>query len=399
MTVVSQRGLSLPPSPIRKLKPYADAAEAAGIHVHYLNIGQPDIETPPEMLKRLKSIDTPVVAYGPSQGIDEYRSVLVDYYKKHNINLNKDEIIVTVGGSEAIIMAFTVCLDPGDEVILPEPFYTNYNGFAAATGVVLKPISTRIEDDWELPSAEEIESVITPKTKAIMICNPNNPTGKVYDEDALLKLAKTAKKHGLYLFSDEVYREFIYNGKKHVSLLDFKGYEEHVVMMDSISKRFSACGARIGAFVSRNQSVMKAALAYAQARLCPPTLDQIMASASQNIGDSYFETVLNEYRARRDAVIEGLRQIDDVVFQVPEGAFYIVVKLPVDDAEQFVIWLLSEFSIDGETVMLAPAEGFYATPGKGRDEVRIAFVLTVEKTKRAMCIIAEGLKKYRSEVR
>ncbi|MCK5807376.1 pyridoxal phosphate-dependent aminotransferase [bacterium] len=396
MISVSKRGLSLPSSPIRKLKPYADAAVAKGLNVHYLNIGQPDIETPAPMLKKLKELDTKIIAYGPSQGLKEYQDVLVRYYQKHNIELSTSDIIVTTGGSEAIIMAFTVCLDKGDEVILPEPFYTNYNGFAAATGVILKPLTTTIEDDWELPTAEEIEASITSKTKAIMICNPNNPTGKVYNAEALLKLAKIAKKHNLYLFSDEVYREFIFSGEKHSSLLDFEGYEENVVMMDSISKRFSACGARIGALVSRNKDVMKAALAYGQARLCPPTLDQMMAVASEEIGDEYFVKMLAEYKGRRDTVVEALEKMDNVIYQVPDGAFYIVMKLPVENAEDFVIWLLSDFSIDGETVMLAPAEGFYATPGLGRSEARIAFVLDVEKTKRAMHIISEGLKKYLS---
>ena len=396
MISISKRGVSLPSSPIRKLKPYADAAVAKGLKVHYLNIGQPDIETPAPMLKKLKEIDTKIIAYGPSQGLKEYQDVLVRYYDHHNIALSTSDIIVTTGGSEAIIMAFTVCLDPGDEVILPEPFYTNYNGFAAATGVVLKPLTTTIESDWALPTAEEIEATIGQKTKAIMICNPNNPTGKVYDAESLLKLAKIAKKHNLYLFSDEVYREFIFSGEKHVSLLDFEGYEESVVMMDSISKRFSACGARIGALVSRNKEVMKAALAYGQARLCPPTLDQMMAVASEEIGDEYFIGILAEYKSRRDCVVEALKTMDNVVYQVPDGAFYIVMKLPLENAEDFVIWLLSEFSIDGETVMLAPAEGFYSTPGLGRDEARIAFVLDTTKTKRAMHIISEGLKKYLS---
>jgi aspartate aminotransferase len=391
---VSKRGGLMPPSPIRKLKPYADEAIAKGKSVYHLNIGQPDIETPAPMLEQLKNIETKIVAYGPSQGLPEYQDALVKYYAMHDINLTRENIIVTTGGSEAITMAFTVCCDPGDEVLIPEPYYTNYNGFAVAANINIVPITTRLENDWQLPSAEEIEKLITPRTKGIMICNPNNPTGKVYGEDELRKIADLGKKHGLFLFGDEVYREFIFSDEKHVSLLDFEDVRENVVVMDSISKRFSACGARIGAFISHNKSVMAAALAYGQARLCPPTIDQLMSVPSADLADKYYNEVVGEYRRRRDIVLDALSKVEGVEYKTPKGAFYITLKLPVDNAEDFVIWLLTDFSIDNETVMLAPAEGFYSTPGLGRDEVRIAFVLNEEKTKKAMTIFQAGLKEY-----
>lgn len=394
MVTVSQRGTAMPPSPIRKLKPYADRAVAEGKTIYHLNIGQPDIETPPVMIDVLKNLRTKVIAYGPSQGLPEYQDALIRYYKKHGIELTRENIIVTSGGSEAIIMGMTVCCDPGDEILVPEPFYTNYNGFAAQSSVVLRPITTRLEDDWELPDISRIERLITPKTKAFMICNPNNPTGKLYSEDELRKLAYLAKKYNLFLFGDEVYREFIFTGEKHTSLLEFRDIEEHVVVMDSISKRFSACGSRIGAFVSRNKEVMRAALCFGQARLCPPTIDQLMAIPTADLGKDYFDEMVGEYKKRRDAVLEGLAKIPGVEYRVPKGAFYIVVRLPVADAEDFVIWMLTDFHVNNETVMLAPAEGFYATPGLGRDEARIAFVLNVEKTKRAMEILRLALDSY-----
>jgi len=384
----------MPPSPIRKLKPYADRAVAAGKTIYQLNIGQPDIETPAVMFDVLKKLDTKVIAYGPSQGLPEYQDALIRYYRKHGIELMRENIIVTSGGSEAIIMGMTICCDPGDEVLVPEPFYTNYNGFAAQAAVTVRPITTRLEDDWELPDISVIERLITPKTKAFMICNPNNPTGKLYSEDELRKIAYLAKKYNLFLFGDEVYREFIFANEKHTSLLEFRDIDEHVVVMDSISKRFSACGSRIGAFVSRNKAVMQAALCFAQARLCPPTIDQIMAVPTADLGKEYFDEMVGEYKRRRDVVIEGLAKMSDVEYRIPKGAFYIVVRLPVADAEDFVIWMLNDFHVNNETVMLAPAEGFYATPGLGRNEVRIAFVLSVEKTKRAMEILRLALDAY-----
>ncbi len=394
MMKISNRGKSLPPSPIRKLKPFADRAKAQGKTIYQLNIGQPDIETPECMLEALKKFHPKVIAYGPSQGLPEYQDALIKYYNRHHIELTHDDIIVTTAGSEAIIMGFTVCLEPGDEVLIPEPYYTNYNGFAVMTDTIIKPITTRIENDWQLPPVEEIEKLVGPKTRAIMICNPNNPTGKVYGREELRKIVNLAKKHNLFIFADEVYREFIFNGEKHTSLMEFHEVKDHVILMDSISKRFSACGSRIGAFISRNKDVMKAALAYAQARLCPPTVEQLMAVPSVELGKDYFDHMVGEYKARRDAVLEGLAQMKGVEYKVPNGAFYIVMKLPVQNAEDFIIWLLTEFSVDNETVMLAPAEGFYKTPGMGRNEARIAFVLNAQKTKRAMRILKEGLEKY-----
>jgi aspartate aminotransferase len=396
MRAISTRGKMMPPSPIRKLKPYDDRARSAGRTVYHLNIGQPDIETPKEMLDVLKDIGTKIIGYGPSQGIPEYQDALIKYYNRHGIALERDNIIVTTGGSEAIIMALTVCLNPGEEVLIPEPFYTNYNGFAIATGVNVVPVTTRLENDWEIPPVEEIEKYVTEKTRAIMICNPNNPTGKVYSRDELKKIVDLAMKRDLFILADEVYREFIFNGEKHVSFLSFEEAKDRVIMMDSISKRFSSCGARIGAFISYNCDIMKAALAYGQARLCPPTIDQLMAVKSVDLDDSYYSQVVGEYKNRRDVVLKALEQMEGVEYRVPNGAFYIVIKLPVKNAEDFIIWLLTDFHVDNETVMLAPAEGFYSTPGLGRNEARIAFVLNQEKTEKAMNILKKGLEKYRS---
>lgn len=395
MVTVSTRGSALPASPIRKLKPFADEAIAKGKSIYHLNIGQPDIETPANMLNVLKQLDKKVIPYGPSQGLPEYQDALIKYYSKHKINITRDQVIVTNGGSEAIIMALTVCMDPGDEVIIPEPFYANYNGFAVAAGVVVKPLTTVLDNNWQLPSADEFEKQITPKTKAIMVCNPNNPTGKLYGREELEKIAAIAKKHNLFLLGDEVYREFIYGDDKHISLMNLEGMEDRVILMDSISKRFSACGSRIGAFVSKNADVMQAALRYAQARLCAPTIDQLMAIPSVELDDNYFEETLGEYQKRRDVVVEALSDMEGVNFKTPDGAFYIVIGLPVTDAEDFVKWLLLDFDINGETVMLAPANGFYNTPGLGENQVRIAFVLNEEKTKKAMNIVKEGLAEYR----
>ncbi|HOB71430.1 MAG TPA: pyridoxal phosphate-dependent aminotransferase [bacterium] len=396
MRAISTRGKMMPPSPIRKLKPYDDRAREAGRTVYHLNIGQPDIETPKEMLDVLKNIGTKIIGYGPSQGIPEYQDALIKYYAKHGINLGRENVIVTTGGSEAIIMAFTVCLNPGDEVLIPEPFYTNYNGFATATDVKVVPVTTMLENDWEIPAVEEIEKLVTERTKAIMICNPNNPTGKVYSRDELKKIVDLAMKKDLFIFADEVYREFIFNGEKHVSLLSFEEARDRVIMMDSISKRFSSCGARIGAFISYNCDIMKAALAYGQARLCPPTIDQIMAVKSVDLDENYYSQVVGEYKKRRDVVLKALEGMEGVEYRVPNGAFYIVIKLPVKNAEDFIIWLLTDFHVDNETVMLAPAEGFYSTPGLGRNEARIAFVLNEQKTERAMMILKKGLEKYKS---
>lgn len=396
MRKISNRGAMLPPSPIRKLKPYDDQARSLGKTVHHLNIGQPDIETPPEMLKVLENIGTKVIGYGPSQGIPQYQDALIRYYARHGIEIERDNVIVTTGGSEAITMAFTVCLDPGDEVIIPEPFYTNYNGFAVAAGVKIVPLTTTLESNWIIPPAEEMAKLVSDRTRAIMICNPNNPTGKVYSKDELKKIVDLAIEKDLFIFADEVYREFIFNGEKHISLLDFEEARDRVVVMDSISKRFSSCGARIGAFLSFNQNIMKAALAYGQARLCPPTVDQLMAVKTADLSDEYYAEILAEYKDRRDIVVNALKEMDGVEYRVPEGAFYIVIKLPVENAEDFVIWLLTDFDVDNETVMLAPAEGFYSTPGLGKDEARIAFVLNREKTLKSMNILKKGLEVYKA---
>lgn len=394
MVQIAERGTKLPESPIRKLKPFADMAKAKGKSVFQMNIGQPDIETPIEMLNVMKKLEHTVIAYGPSQGLPEYIDALIKYYKKQKIDLNANDIIVTTGGSEAIIMGMTVCMDQGDEVIIPEPFYANYNGFAVATGVKIIPLTTTLESNWEI-QIEKMEKLITKKTKAIMICNPNNPTGKLYSKSDLKKIIDIAIKHNLFLFADEVYREFIFNGEKHTSLMDFPEAQNHVIVMDSISKRFSSCGSRIGAFITKNKDVYKAALAYGQARLCPPTIDQLMAIPAVDLPDSYFSKVVGEYKKRRDVVLEGLKKIPGAKFQIPDGAFYIVTELPVDDAEEFIKWMLSDFEINGETLMLAPASGFYNTPNKGTKEVRLAFVLNVDSTKRAMNILEKGVAKYR----
>ena len=396
MRKISTRGAKLPPSPIRKLKPYDDQARALGKTVHHLNIGQPDIETPPEMLKVLENIGTKVIGYGPSQGIPQYQDALIRYYARHNINIERENVIVTTGGSEAITMAFTVCLDPGDEVIIPEPFYTNYNGFAVAAGVKIVPLTTTLDNNWEIPPVEEMAKLVSEKTRAIMICNPNNPTGKVYSKEELKKIVNLAIEKDIFIFADEVYREFIFSGDKHVSLFDFEEARDRVVVMDSISKRFSSCGARIGAFLSFNQEIMKAALAYGQARLCPPTIDQLMAVKTADLTDEYYAGILAEYKERRDIVVSALKEMEGVEYRVPEGAFYVVIKLPVENAEDFVIWLLTDFDVDNETVMLAPAAGFYSTPGLGINEARIAFVLNREKTLKAMNILKKGLEVYRS---
>ena len=391
---ISQRGKSMPESPIRKLKPYADRAIKDGKSIYFLNIGQPDIETPDIMLNAVTNLEKKIIEYGPSQGLPEYVDALIKYYKNHKIELSRDNIIVTTGGSEAIIMGFVACLDPGDEIIIPEPFYANYNGFAVASGINIIPITTKLENDWELPNISEFEALIGPRTRAIMICNPNNPTGKLYSKSDLIQLANLAKKHDLFLFGDEVYREFIFTGEDHTSLLDFPEIENQVVVMDSISKRFSSCGARIGALITKNKDIYKAALSYAQARLCPPTIEQLLAIPSVQLDQDYFPKIIKQYKSRRNCVLDALNKMDGVQFKTPLGAFYIIVKLPVDNAEKFVTWLLTDFEINGETLMLAPANGFYNTPGLGEDEVRIAFVLNVEKTKKAMEILKQGLLQY-----
>ncbi len=391
---LSQRALGIQASPIRKLAPYADEAKAKGTHVFHLNIGQPDIETPKEIMDVYNHFDEKVLSYGPSQGLLKYRKNLINYYNKHQIPLKIEDLIVTTAGSEAIIFALLATCNVGDEIIVPEPFYTNYNGFATIAGVKIRPLTTYAEEGFALPSNEKIIECITDKTRAILFSNPGNPTGAVYLKSDLERLAEIALEYDLYLISDEVYREFVYDGLSHVSSLHINGIEDRAIMVDSISKRYSACGARIGCIISRNQVLMQSLLKFAQARLCPPTIDQLAANAAVDIQDEYFISVLQEYDKRRNIVYDEVQQIEGVVCVKPQGAFYIIVKLPIEDAEDFAIWMLEKFSEDDQTVMFAPAEGFYATPGLGRNEVRLAYILNEKALKRAMFLFRRGLQEY-----
>ena len=383
----------MPASPIRKLVPFAEAAKKKGTKVYHLNIGQPDIETPPAIIDAVKHADIRVLEYSHSAGNESYRRKLVQYYKKVGIDVNYDQIMITTGGSEAILFGFFTCLNPGDEVIVPEPFYANYNGFACAAGVTVKPITSTIETGFALPPIEEFEKVITAKTKAIIICSPNNPTGYLYSKEEMYKLKDICLKHNLYLFSDEAYREFCYDGE-YVSAMHIEGMEEHVVLMDTISKRYSACGARIGALVTKNKAVYDAAMKFAQARLSPPGLAQIMGEAAIDLPDSYFEAPKAEYLSRRNLLVSRLNAMQGVVCPNPGGAFYAIAKLPIDDSDRFCQWLLESFSHEGETIMLAPATGFYGTPGLGKQEVRLAYVLNTAALDRAMNCLEEALKIY-----
>jgi len=392
---LSKRAIEIQASPIRKLMPYANSAKARGIKVYHLNIGQPDIATPPEMLKVYHEFSDKVLAYGPSQGLEVYQEGLVHYYSRIGIQLSTKDIIVTTAGSEAVTFAMMVVANEGDEIIVPEPFYTNYNGFATMASIHLKAVTTHAENGFALPDNAEIEKPINAKTRAIMLCNPGNPTGTVYSREELFRVADICKKHGLYLISDEVYREFIYDGLKHTSVLEVPDFEDHAIMVDSVSKRYSACGARIGCIVCRNHDLMAATLKFAQARLCPPTVDQLAANACVRLPDSYFEEIVSEYQSRRDLVFDSLARIDGIICKKPEGAFYIVAKLPIADAEDFVMWLLNDFSINNETVMAAPAEGFYATPGLGKNELRLAYILNRDDLAKAMHIFSEGLAEYK----
>ena len=384
----------MPASPIRKLVPYADAAKSRGIKVYHLNIGQPDIQTPQVMLDALKNYDEKVIAYSHSAGYIEYRKVLVDYYKSINIDITPDNIIVTNGASEAIMFAMQVCMDDDDEIIIPEPFYANYNGFAKSSGIKVVPINSHIEDGFALPPISEFEKVITPHTKAIMICNPNNPTGYLYSKEELLTLRDIALKYDLFIFADEVYREFCYDGNKHFSVMHLEGLDNNVVLFDSVSKRYSACGFRVGCMISKNKELMAAAMKFAQARLSPPSFGQIAAEASNKVPKEYFKDVLEEYDERRMIIYNEINKMEGAFCPKPKGAFYIVSHLPIDDADKFCKWLLEDFSADGETVMLAPATGFYSTPGSGKQEVRISYVLKCEDLKKAMHCLDEALKVY-----
>lgn len=394
MPQISQKGQMMPASPIRKLVPYAEEAKKKGHKVYHLNIGQPDIPTPEVALEAVKNITEKVIEYSHSAGNESYRKGLAKYYQGVNINVDHTEMLITTGGSEAITFAFLSTLNPGDEVIIPEPFYANYNGFAVSAGVVVKPITSSIETDFALPAIEEFEKLITDKTKGIVICNPNNPTGYLYSEAELQQLKLLIEKYDLYLYSDEVYREFCYDGQTHFSAMHLKGIEQNVIMMDSVSKRYSMCGVRVGAMVTKNKDVINAAMKFAQARLCPPSFGQWASEAALETGNEYFEEVYNEYIDRRNFMVDALNKIEGVYCPKPKGAFYTVVKLPVDDTDKFAQWILSEFDYNKQTVMMAPASGFYATPGLGKNEVRIAYVLKKEDLANAMKTLEAALKAY-----
>ena len=396
MPNISSRGVAMPPSPIRKLVPFAEAAKKRGVKVYHLNIGQPDIETPKAILDAVRNVDMKVLEYSHSAGFESYRKKLVTYYERNNIHVNENQIIVTTGGSEAISFGIMSCLDAGDEIIIPEPFYANYNGFAIAAGVKVVPIPSAIENGFALPSMEAFEQAVTPKTKAIMICNPNNPTGYLYSLEELNVLKNICLKHDLFLFSDEAYREFCYDGRQHISALTLEGMEQHVIMMDTISKRYSACGGRIGAFITKNEQVLSAAMKLAQARLSPPTFAQILGEAAVDLPANYFDAVHAAYNERRDLLVQRLNAMEGVFCPNPGGAFYAMAKLPVADTEVFCQWLLEHFSYKNATLMMAPAAGFYATPGQGKDEVRLAYVLNVDAINAAMDCLEEGLKAFKA---
>jgi aspartate aminotransferase len=394
MPSISNKGKSMPASPIRKLVPFAEAAKKRGVKVYHLNIGQPDIPTPQVALDALRNYNIKVIEYSHSAGNESYRRKLSTYYQKIGINIDHTEILVTTGGSEAVFFGLMSCLDPGEEVITPEPFYANYNGFATAAGVKVVPVTSYIKNDFALPPISEIEKKIGPATKGIIICNPNNPTGYLYSKEELMQLREIVKKHDLFLFSDEVYREFCYDGAPHFSAMNLEGIENNVIMLDSVSKRYSECGVRVGALITKNKEVLSTALKFAQARLSPPGLGQVVGEASIDTPEQYFKEVNEEYTARRNYMVEALNRIPGVYCPKPKGAFYTVVKLPVDDADRFAQWLLEEFEYEKQTVMVAPASGFYSTPGSGKNEVRIAYVLKIEDLKQSMKILDEALKVY-----
>ena len=398
MPKISQRGLKMPASPIRKLVPFAEAAKKRGIKVYHLNIGQPDIKTPEVAIAALRNYEGKVIEYSHSAGNESYRKALAANYCQQGIEVDENQIIITTGGSEAILFAMFSCMNPGDEIIIPEPFYTNYNAFAQTAGVVVKPITSHIKDGFALPAISEFEKAITPNTKAIMVCNPNNPTGYLYSNEELQQLRDLVLKHDLYLFADEVYREFCYGGNEHFSVMKLEGLDQHAIMIDSVSKRYSECGVRIGALVTRNKDILQSALKYAQARLSPPSLGQIVGEASLKTPANYFTEVYDEYIARRDFVIDELNKIPGVFAPKPKGAFYAIISLPVDDSDRFCQWLLEDFNYENQTVMLAPASGFYATPGLGKTEARIAYVLKIEDLRDAVKCLAEALKVYPGRV-
>ena len=394
MPEISVRGLEMPQSPIRKLAPLAAQAKQRGIKVYHLNIGQPDLPTPQCGLDALKHIDRKVLEYSPSQGYLSYRKKLVNYYAKYNINVSPDEIIITSGGSEAVLFAFMSCLNPGDEIIVPEPAYANYMAFAISAGAKIRTIATTIEEGFSLPKVEKFEELINDKTRAILICNPNNPTGYLYTRREMNQIRDLVKKYDLYLFSDEVYREYIYTGSPYISAMHLKGIEDNVILVDSVSKRYSECGIRVGALITHNSEVRKAVMKFCQARLSPPLIGQIIAEASLDAPEEYYRNVYDEYVERRKCLIDGLNRIPGVYSPIPMGAFYTVAQLPVDDSEKFCRWCLEEFNYEGETVMMAPASGFYTTPGAGCNQVRLAYVLKKEDLRRALVVLAKALEAY-----
>ncbi len=394
MPHISEKAQIVPASPIRKLVPFAEAAKKSGKTVFHLNIGQPDIQTPDAALDAIHNFNEKVLEYSHSAGIESYRVKLSASYKAQGIPVETEDILITTGGSEALIFAFLCTCNPGDEVIIPEPFYANYNSFAVTAGVKVVPVTSNIEDGFALPAMEEIEAKITPRTKGIVICNPGNPTGYLYSKAELEALAAIVKKHDLFLYADEVYREFCYDGAQPHSVLNLPGLEEHVLMIDSVSKRYSMCGARIGALISKNKEVMAAALKFGQARLSPPTIDQVAAEAALSTPQSYFDEVVDEYVARRNITVDGLNAIPGVFCPKPKGAFYCVARFPVDDAEKFCQWLLESFSFEGQTVMMAPANGFYSTPGAGKNEARIAYVLNQDALRKAVDCLRVALEEY-----
>lgn len=394
MPKISNKGKEMPESPIRKLVPYSEIAKKKGLKVYHLNIGQPDIKTPEVAMNSIKNLDIAVLEYSHSAGFESYRRKLADYYTKHGLPINIEDIIITTGGSEALLFAMGSCLDADDEIIIPEPFYANYNGFSTASGVKVVPVISTIEEGFALPPITAFEKLITTKTKAILICNPGNPTGYLYSKEEIMQLAEIVKKHDLFLIADEVYREFTYDGDVHFSVMNVPGLEQNAIMIDSVSKRYSMCGARIGCIVSKNKEVMATAMKFAQARLSPPTFAQIASEAALDTPQSYFDEVITEYRGRRDILIEELNKIEGVKVATPKGAFYCIAKLPIKNADHFAQWLLETYDYNGETVMVAPAAGFYSTPGVGLDEVRIAYVLKKEDLVKSVQILKEALKVY-----
>ena len=394
MPQISNRAIEMPQSPIRKLAPLASAAKERGVKVYHLNIGQPDLETPPEGLEVLKNIDRHILEYSPSQGFKSYREKLVKYYAKYKIQLDADDIIVTSGGSEAVLFAFMSCLNPGDEIIIPEPAYANYMAFAVSAGAKIRSIATTIEEGFSLPKVEDFEKLINDRTRALLICNPNNPTGYLYTRREMNQIRDLVKKYDLYLFSDEVYREFIYTGSPYISACHLEGVEDNVVLIDSVSKRYSECGIRVGALITKNPIVRQAVMKFCQARLSPPLLGQLVAEASIDASEDYMRDTYDEYVERRKFLIDGLNRIPGVYSPIPMGAFYTMARLPVDDSEKFCSWCLTDFEYEGETVMMAPGAGFYTTPGAGHDEVRIAYVLKKNDLQRALFVLRKALETY-----